>query len=223
MANSFGNCLTDCGDMILPALDVEQDCTSYEIFESQICGLIMTRGAAPADWTDSAEWEALIMNDLEVDAAAKYLIGVGSMPAPEAVTVEGAKFKDIVVKRTYTVSFRVLNMSDAQYNFLTSIQCGQTDYQFWIETAGGHLFGGPTGICPKSSDADLPKDGGRDVYDEGLITIVFESRVDPDRSSWTPISTDVDTVPTVQGYGPIFNNSEAYGPTAGGTEYYSFA
>lgn len=162
------------------------------------------------------------MNGIVDSEAAKYLTGIGGMPAPEKVFVEGPKLKDILSKRIFTLTFRVLNLSDANYSFLRTVQCGFTDYNFWIETTGGHLFGGPSGIVPKLSDADLPHLDGRDANDEGTITITFEARTDPDRTAWTPIDTSGPVVATIQGYGPTFNGSEVYGPTAGGAEYYSF-
>lgn len=216
--NTFDNlCGNGCAAIELPPLDVDQDCI-YELHESQFCGLIMTKGQVPEDWGDSAQWETLIANDVSNVDAAKYLVGMGGMPAPAKETRPAPKGRIKTVKRTYTVTFNVHNLADLQYDFLRTLQCGFTDYRFWIETMSGHLFGGPTGILPSQTDADLPLDAAATSYAEGVITLQFDAMTDPPRSAWAAISTAQPSTPTLLAYGPSFNGSEAYGV---GTDAYA--
>lgn len=221
--NTFLTCPTDCGPILFPAIDIEQDCTSFDITESEVCGILFVQdGNYPADWTSQADWEALINNPGSNAPDGKYLVGRGGVPAPEKVTVELPKNIDKVVSRKYTLTFNVTNMSDANYEFLRAVQCGDTSISVWFETIGGYLFGGPTGISPYSFDADLPLDEGRDAYERGIITLVWEADGDAARSGtgiWTGItSTDGGGIQTfnVFGYGPdtAFGSGDtALGPT----------
>ena len=222
MLNRFGICPENCGELILPTLDVDQNCTDYETYASQVCGIYFVQGLPPTDWEDAAEWRARVDNGVVDPQGAKYLVGIGGLPVPEKVVRELPKFQDKTVKRRYTLTMRVLNLSDIQYNFLVSLQCGRTDYRFWYETVGGHLFGGPTGIAPAATDADLPHGEGRQDTDEGIVTLQFESRTEPPRTGWTPLDTSDQepTPPRVEAYGPLFNGSEVYGPSA--NEYYTY-
>lgn len=205
-----------CEEIILPAISDNQDCAAFELYESQVCGLILTRGTPPLDWTSAPSWRSVILNGASLDEAAKYLLGIGEIPAPDKTTFEGAKGNDVISSRRYTLTFRVANLTDQIYNFLIPFQCGFTGFRFWVETVGGHLFGGPGGIVPLFCDVDFPSTGG------AVITITWQSRKETGRTDWEPFDP-TDNQNYVYAYGPIFNEVEVYGPVDGGDEYYTYS
>lgn len=203
----------DCEEILLPELSVAQNCTLFEVYESQLCGLIMTKGIAPEDWVNG--WSDVIANDVESEQAAKYLVGIGGVPPATVRYSEAPKGADVIARRDRIVTFRVTDFTNAQYNFLTRLQCGKTDFRFWFETVGGHLFGGPLGIAPLFVFVDMPTDG------LAVITIGFSSLKEPLRATWTPVDPTVPSTPKFYAYGPVFNGLEVYGPSE--TEYYTYS
>lgn len=190
--NIFGDCPDDCNTILqLPALDVDQNCTSYSLFESQLTDLWIKPNTALvtpfAGWgtgvisaTDPTASPASIINAALDNSAVKWVVGEGGVPAPDKTVQELPKFKDRVSKRTYTMTYTVKNMSDAHYNFGAALQCGDTNFTFWYGTTN-HVYGSETGIEPKSIDVDFPKGEGRDDVETMVITIVWEAKGDPQR------------------------------------------
>lgn len=181
-------CPTDCSALTLPALVVDQDCTAYELIESQVSGVFLVPDdrEGPTDWTQAAGWTVVLNNSMVGEA--KYLVGIGGVAEAEKETVELPKGRDRTVRRDYTLTLRVTNLQDIQYEFLRALQCGDTSFHFWIETTGGHLFGGPVGIRPSSVDADLPLGSERTSLEEGVVTIRWTARTDADRTAWDGVT-----------------------------------
>jgi len=207
MGNTFLTCPTDCGTLNFPAIDVDQDCTAFEITESEVCGvLIVQDGNYPTDWTSVAAWELVINNPGTTAADGKYLVGRGGVPVADKTTVELPKNIDRTITRKYALNLNILNMSDQNYEFLRAAQCGDTSIRVWFETVGGFLYGGPTGISPSIVDADLPLNEGRDSYEQGTLLVGWEADGDTARSGstiWTGVTqTDVggSTLATVFGF-----------------------
>lgn len=185
--NTFLTCPADCDTaLVLGAIDVNQDCTSYQQKYSQICDLIIQPDSAnaPLDWTGAPTVTA-VLNEVDNASAlgtfSKHLVGEGGIPAPEKVADEYPKRKTKVNFRLYTLTFLVKNLSDAQYDFIRQLQCGSTDFKIWYANVGGHIYGGTTGIDVLSIDADLPLSEGRDDKESATITITWESDGDAQR------------------------------------------
>lgn len=219
--NTFLTCPTDCAVLNFPAIDVDQDCTAFDITESEVCGILIVQdGNAPTDWTSAADWEMVINNSGTTSADGKYLVGRGGVPVPEKVTVELPKKVDRTITRTYTLNMNVLNMSDLHYEFLRAAQCGDTSISVWFETVGGFLYGGPTGISPTLVDADLPLNEGRDSYEQGTLIISWEADGEADRAgSWTGVTDTTGggtLLATVFGFGTTAfgSGNTALGPVA---------
>lgn len=188
--NVFGTiCPTDCNTTLdLPILDVDQNCTSYELYESQLTDIWIKPFAAVGTpftgWSDT--FSAITANVTSIDntsadnSKSKWLVGKGGVPVPDKTTQELAKFKDRISKRTYTVTFTIDNVSDAHYEFATALQCGDASFTFWYGTTH-FIYGNAEGIEPKSVDADLPKADGRDGVEQIVITMTFEAKGDPQR------------------------------------------
>lgn len=187
--NSFPSlCPTDCnGTLNYPAIEADQDCTSYTIDYSELTDLwIQPSGATapfsawvPGVYTVTPE-PANIDNTDTTNAASKWLVGAGGVAVPDKTTEELPKRRDRISLRTYTVTFNIPNVSDAMYEFGRSAQCGDTSFTFWYANLT-HVFGSATGIEPKSFDCDFPLDEGRDGRTRMIITLTFEAKVDPER------------------------------------------
>lgn len=177
-------CNADCTVVNLPAIAEDQDCISFEDFRSQISDLLFVHpdGNMPADWKSRDSWTAIVDNALQDVNAAKYLTGIGGMPPAEKTKRVVAKAKTKTVRRRFTITFDVLNMSDENYKFLEALQCNDTKYRIWIGTIDGHLFGGQNGISVVSIDANMALSEGGDDYEQGQIIIVFDALYDPPRT-----------------------------------------
>lgn len=221
--NTFLTCPNDCaGTVDFPAIAADQDCTSFTIEDSEICGvLIVQDGNAPEDWTSVSSWETVINNSGTTAADGKYLVGRGGIPVADKTTVELFKNKDRTTKRSYSLSLSVLNMSDLHYEFLRAAQCGDTSIRFWLETVGGYIFGGPNGISPSLVDADMPLSDARDEYERGVLLLNWDADGAADRSGdWAGIGDTTSggsQLNTVFGFGSTafgYGGSTAFGPTA---------
>lgn len=185
--NTFLTCPADCDTALtLGAIDVNQDCTSYQQKYSQVCDLIITPDSAnaPLDWTGAPTVAAVageVDNSDVTGAKSKWLVVEGGVPVPEKVTDEYPKRKSKTSFRVYTLTATVKNLSDEMYAFLRQLQCGDTSFVIWYANVGGHVFGGANGIDIASIDVDFPLSDGRDDKESAIITITWDADGDPDR------------------------------------------
>lgn len=184
--SNFLTCPSDCGDLDFGALDVNQDCTSYEQKYSQICGIYFCPpGVDALDWTvptaPAIPSPATVDNTNTDGTAVKYLIVEGGIDAPDKEVAEYPKRKSRTVGRTYALRATVKNMGDNQREFLRQCQCGDTGWTIYYETIGGYIYGPQGGIPISYLDADLPLGGGRDDKEIGNLLIDFEADGDPAR------------------------------------------
>lgn len=190
--NTFfsGLCPPDCDtELTYPAIEADQNCTSFSTYLSQISDLYLMPVADPAN-TPPFTWASTetitpdasqIDNTDETNTKTKWLTGEGGVDAPEKTVIEVFKSKDIVSKRTYTLTFNVKNMSFKMYNFLVALQCGATNFRFWFANEGGLLFGKDGGIEPKSIDVEFIHSNSRGDILNANIIIQWESKLDPER------------------------------------------
>jgi hypothetical protein len=189
--NEFLTCPANCNDDLnLGALDVDQDCTNYDIYDSQICDVLIKPDSA---LVDPITWGTISPKTAEVDLAqidnssidgtlSKLLSGIGGIAEPEEVVANYPKLKTKVTKYIYTMNFRILNLSEDQYDTLRQFQCGWTSFTFRYGSLGGFLYGGENGIVPKSARTIFPKGEGDTDKDECILRITWEANGDPDRN-----------------------------------------
>lgn len=202
--NTFLTCPADCDEnLVLGATTDNQDCTNYQLEYSQIFALIILPDGAslPSDWTSVSAWASVIDNTISGNTKGRYIVGEGSIPKAEGEEVEYPGRKSRIVSKEYSLSLDVKNVDSlAQYNFLKQLQCGVTDYKVWIETVGGRLFGGPSGIDINGLDSDFPKSGGRDDKALAIVSVKWEADGDPLRTDISGLAaaiSNVETQPTV--------------------------
>lgn len=224
--NSFLSCPNCDDDLNLGPVEVVQDCTAYDQVFSQVCGVILLPNSAdlPADWTDPAEWALAIDNSITGTAKGRYLIGEGEIDEPDEDIDDYPYRQRRVSNRLYTVELTIKNLSLIQYDFLRQLQCGWVRFRFWIETVGGRLFGGETGIKPLLVGVSFIYSGGRDDREAAVLTLQYESDGDPPRTDITGLADAVaQSVTLYTAFGPVDAGDEAFGPAPGGDEVFGYA
>lgn len=185
--NILTGCPADCDeDNLLPAIPETQDCTSYAQTLSQISDLYIIPDTAGIDvftnWaTTPTATVGAIDNTVTDNSKAKWLVGIGGLPAPEKTTTDYPKLKRKNDERLYTISFRILNLVDAQYDFLRQIQCGWTGFTFYYADLAGYAYGIAGGLVPEFVDVDFPKGEGNTDKNVAVITLQFRADGDPER------------------------------------------
>ncbi len=197
MSNIFTNISpADCdAAFLLPALPVKQNCTNFPTFLSQVCDIWIRpnefTGTELITWTNSTTATVgaadAIDNTNADNTKYKWLVGSGSVDVPDKTVVEVFKGKDITTLRRYTLPFTIYNVSDLQREYLLRIQDGWTGFRFQYRNRGKSLFGSANaqeagGIQPLVADVDFPQGGGRTDNETAVLTLVWESKRDPDRA-----------------------------------------
>jgi hypothetical protein len=180
-------CPADCDDLnTLPAIPEEQDCPSYAQSLSQIGHLyIMPTGATNplTNWAGGSPTATAnaIDNTEALNAKTKWLVGIGELPAAEKTTTEYPLLKSKTTDRVYTLTFRVLNLSAAQYAFLRQMQCGSLGFTFWYADLGDWIYGLAGGIVPDFVTVTFPKGEGNTDKNVGVIRLSWKADGDPQR------------------------------------------
>lgn len=193
MLNTFYSCPADCASQTFPALPVDPNCLPTPE-EGQIHGIVFrmkdaTGALAPVPFTG---WGTTATGTITAAAGTidntntdgtkcKHIKVMGSISDPELQEAEVPGFGTRVVKQTYTLNARINGLSDEVYEFLLSLQCGRTDlFTFWYyDTA--YTYGLEDGIVSKSLSVRFNRPEGEGNYAEATISLVFESKTDPQR------------------------------------------
>jgi hypothetical protein len=163
MINAFLTCGDTCALVPdLPTLVERQFCHTFTPEYSQICGIILLPADArgPDNWQEASDWESVIDNTDTTGLKAKYLGGVGSLPNPTKETITIGKNTRIVRNRLFRLSLETTRINDNALELADWFRCNYNKFRFWFETVEGRLFGGPTGITPCFTDADMPLGSG---------------------------------------------------------------
>jgi hypothetical protein len=195
---SLINCPADCAtDNVWPAIPAEQDCASYNQTLSQVSDLIIIpEGASDVfdDWNGDYPTQAYangtIDNTTADNSTAHILTGIGGVAEPAELILDYPKLQQVVVERTYTLTHRIVNLSNTMYDFLLKMQCGDLGFTFYYCDLGGFTYGIEGGLVPYSVDVDMPKGGGNDDRSFADIIITWKAAGDPDRST-TPANLGV--------------------------------
>lgn len=176
---TFDDCPSGCDDeLLLVALPEDPDCVVIPDLSEISDIYIEPTGADSAfDYSggDPVENAGGIDNTDTTNAKSKWLVGIGEIGDPEEITYPAAKGRTVILKRIYTLTFRVIVKEDGVRNFLLQMQCGDTNHLFRYGTRGGKLFGGEQGIAPTSVNARLPLASGNEAVEEGTLVFTFET------------------------------------------------
>lgn len=191
--NSFTTCPADCDDdNLLPAIPAIQDCANYEQVKSQVHTLyIMPQvGGTPSadpftNFSTTPTATAGAIDNTETDnSKAKFFVGDGGVAEPAETVLDYPMNQEKVIERTYPLVFNIRNLSQAQYDCLLQIQCGNVDFTFYYASGMGTtqwVYGKQGGIVPKKVTVTFPKGAGKDDRDVAIIKIDWLATGDPDR------------------------------------------
>lgn len=193
MAQTYFNiCPADCStEFFFGALDADQNCPGDPKL-SQITDLWIKPNTAGSStvpftsWTDGSY--TLTANPTAIDntntdnTKVKWLTVVGGIDAPDKTVVRVHKRQDVTTNRRFTLNLVIYNLSNQQYESLRQLQCNPTSYTFWYGN-DAHVFGKDTGLIPVQTDVDFPLGAGENDVEQANLTIVFESKVDPERKA----------------------------------------
>lgn len=195
---SLISCPADCAtDNVWPAIPADQDCPSYTQSLSQVSDLIIIPTGAPDvfdDWSGDNPTQVYVNdsidNTIADNTAAHILTGIGGVTEPEELILDYPKLQQQVAERTYTLTHRILNLSNTQYDHLLKLQCGALNFTFYYCDLGGYVYGVEGGLVPYSVDVDFPRGGGNDDRAFADIIITWKAKGDPDRGT-TPANLGV--------------------------------
>lgn len=175
--------LNGCGEVTLPELPTAYGCGLSPLL-SQVCGLlILPKGAPPpSSWVSADAMEAVIDNTVTDNSAGKWIVGRGGIEKPDEVIIGLGKRTRKVGARLYTLDYEVNIRPNGIYNFLTTLQTGYRGFNFWFNTLGGRLFGGPTGICPDFVTAWTEYSEEAEEVERGYIQLQWYADGDPPRT-----------------------------------------
>lgn len=189
----FDNICVACDtEFVFPAVEQNQDCNDY-IYESQIEAVIISPKAKGttgkvlpfSDWDTHTNY-AITATTANFDNTAGdntkciRFCGIGGVAVPDKTVVRVAKRRDKTLRRRYTLELRIPNLTHQMRELLRGIQCNPTDFTFWYENER-HQFGENDGIIPVFADADLPLGAGEGDIEEGVLMLIFEAKVAPER------------------------------------------
>lgn len=186
----YNTCPDDCNTGFeFPALDTDQNCASVPSL-SQLTDLWISPNDSAlspfANWVNTGF--TILANPTAIDnsttdnSKVKWLTGIGGLDVPEKTVFTVHKRQKVTSKRLFTLTWQVFNLSNAQYEFLRSMQCNPTNFTFWYAN-DTHVWGKSTGIVPVSTDVDFPLGAGEGDVEQATLTIQFEAKVDPERKS----------------------------------------
>lgn len=179
-------CPEDCDDvLLLSAIPASQDCTSYPQTLSQVGHLYIRPTGATDPFTNFATTPTVtsggIDNTEALNAKSKWLVGIGDIAAAEKTITEYPLGKKKTTDRVYTLNFRILNLSAAQYEFLRQLQCGTLGFSFYYADLGDWLFGKVGGLEPDFVTVRFPKGEGKEDKNVAIIVLSWRANGDPIR------------------------------------------
>jgi len=135
-------CPQDCTST-LPAASF--DVCAPETHFGQIKKLYIANDGYPlTDWTDASEWATRIDNASTSSNAIRELTIIGSLARAESSEKKISGGRTVKGKKTRTLSIKVDETNDINYEFLRTLECGLS-YRVWYAT-DDHLYGGNDGI-----------------------------------------------------------------------------
>jgi|JI8StandDraft_1071087.scaffolds.fasta_scaffold175855_2 hypothetical protein len=189
---SLISCPADCAtDNVWPAIPVQQDCPSYEQTLSQIYEVVIVPDEAGDIW--GGTWDSgypdptfelgSIDNTVADNTKAHIFVGIGGMDEPTESILQYPGLQERVEEETYTVRFRILNMSNANNDHLDKLECGALNYKVFFTDLGGFVYGFDGGITPKKVSVERPHGAGNDDRLFAELVIVFDATNMLDRAN----------------------------------------
>lgn len=148
----------------------------------------------PDDWTDYAEWEALVDN--EAADGYRRIAGIGGVPSPQVYKTSLPRLRgQKVTGRGFQLTLTTIGITDEIYALAQRFQSSQIDFRFWYVTVSKVIYGGDFGILPHFIDAATPLDEARGETEKALFTLDYLADASPNRSAAGLADQIIDVTP----------------------------
>lgn len=173
-------CPTNCA----PALPIVNfDICAPKINLSEIEKIYFAKPSATpfTDWKTATEWATRIsQTDVVSDDTIRPMTVIADKPAPANKIKEVSNGRKIVTGKDHTLNVTIDDVSDENYEFARTTECGG-QVKIWYEIQGGYLYGGNEGI-----NATLVLDDvlnrGRDEIETLTGSISWSAKFSPERT-----------------------------------------
>jgi len=169
------NCPDTCSDA-LP--NVKFKICNPDFKFGQISDLYIGNPGYPlVDENSAVEWSQRLALPDNDPAKIIRLVVIGSMPNADRQEVDASHGRKAYGTKDRVVNFKIDEISEENYNFMRTVECGKT-VLFWPKTLTGLAFGGPSGI-EASIDLgfDLPEASNELINMPG--TLKWKSKISP--------------------------------------------
>lgn len=190
-------CAGNCDEDLAPVSF--DDCQPKVAFSEIRRIFIAKKAAAPFNnWKAAGEWVARINQTTTTgNDYIRPLTVIADKPAAASVFKEISNGRRVVIGKDHTINFTIDDISDENYEFMRTLECGG-EYRFWYETEGGYMFGGNEGFLARV-DANSVLNRGRDEIETINGVMTWRTKFHPERaispiyngtSGVTPITFD---------------------------------
>lgn len=181
-----GGCPDDCTNAAPPAVDFQECVDSVTSEESEIVHIYMTieNGTTgvplhkPTDWTSKAAWATAVTNS---GSGIRKLTVIGDQPEPTQSSRTVSKRRKKLNDSVFVMNADIDDMSNLNYEFIRSLQCGGTKC-IWYETIGGYIYGGPNGWTADVTKAAPKLDRGENNFAVGALQFEWKAKWSPPRA-----------------------------------------
>lgn len=186
-------CTTDCTAAL--AVTKSSKCAPIIVGSEIVRVFVAKATAAPlADWKLATEWTARISDtDVTNDDVIRAIPVIGDKPAPAPINRDISNGRRQVLGKDHTVNMTIDDLSDENYAFMQTLECGG-QYKFWYETAGGYIYGGNNGVLVNLNFDDI-LNRGRDEIETLAGTATWRAKFTPERVK-SPIFDNGEVVTT---------------------------
>lgn len=170
-------CPENCTTQLPP---LEHNYCAPKFFYAEIRKIFITTEDAGGlvDVTSLTEWNTRLTNTVVGADDIRYMDVIGSLEAPEETEIELSLDRKVMSYKTFTLGFKVDDISDLNYEFMRTWACGGI-YRIWFETAGGKIFGGNDGILAQlKGNIIIPESSEEVMYIDGMAT--WKSKYNPE-------------------------------------------
>lgn len=172
-------CPTGC-ETALPIVKFNECSPRVNLSEIEKIYVAKPIAKAFTDVAIATEWSTrLSETSVTGDDSIRPLIVIGDKPQPANVVKDISNGRRINVRKDHTINVTIDDVSDENYEFMRTLECGG-QVKIWYETAGGYLYGGNEGI-----DATFILDDvlnrGRDEIETLTGTITWSAKFSPER------------------------------------------
>jgi len=162
------------GPATFTALEACDNCQTFIVppaFDEIALLFIAPHGCRmPQNWTDDAEFLALIDNTDTTNEFIRVVTGRGSLEVAD-INAELRTYTALC-RRIFTMS-HIIEASANNYALARLFERNYTAFRVWFMTIDGYLYGGQTGIQVRYTSATLAKDGDSEGVENFLLKLIW--------------------------------------------------